>query len=89
MGETAVTPRNIVSDIDVSRESLKPELDKLPPCIIERKITIGDVEYPVVHSRPVPGYVEWNDSWYHVNLNVMNLINLGHGMCSRSKIPND
>jgi len=85
MYETAVTASNIVSDIDVSRESLDPDLAKLPPCTIERRITIGEVEYPVVHSHPVPGYVEWNDSWYHVNLNVMNLINLGHGVYPKMK----
>ena len=85
MDETAVTASNIVSDIDVSRESLDLDLAKLPPCTIEKRIAIGEVEYPIVHSHLVPGYVEWNDSWYHVNLNVMNLINLGHGMYPKLK----
>jgi len=79
----AVTSSNIISWIDASRESLDPDLAKLPPCTVERKVVIDDVEYPIVLSHPVSGYVEWNDSWDHVNRNVMNLINLGHAQKTR------
>jgi len=85
MTKTAITASNIVSDIDTRRECLEPDLAKEPPCTIDRKIIVDDVEYPVVHSRSVPGYVEWDADWGHVNRNVMVLINLGHCMFSNFK----
>ena len=67
LGEKAVTASNIFSDIDGSREFIDRDLPKLPPCTIERKVAISDVEYPIVHSHSIPGYVEWDDSWAQVN----------------------
>ena len=69
LDKKAVTASNIFSDIDGSHESIDRDLSKLLPCTIERKVAIGDVEYPVVHSHPIPGYVEWDDSWAQVNRN--------------------
>ena len=77
---TAVTAGNIVFEIDTSRDALNSELAKLPPCKIETNISIDGVNYPVVHSHPVPCGVEWNDSWDHINRCLIILINLGHGV---------
>ena len=80
--EIAVTARNIVFEIDASRDELDAEFAKLPPCKIESNISIDGVEYPIVRSHPAPCYVEWHDSWDHINRQLMTLINLGHGMWS-------
>ncbi|KIM48527.1 hypothetical protein M413DRAFT_20908 [Hebeloma cylindrosporum] len=74
----AVTEGNIASWIGVYRDDLDPVLAKMSPCTIERKITIGVVEYPVVLSTPIPGYFDWDADRAHVNRNGMDLINLGH-----------
>ena len=79
--EKTVTIRNIVFDIDTRWEWHKPDVAKEPFYTIERKMTVGDVEYPVVHSHPIPGYVEWEADWDRINWNIMILINLGHGVC--------
>ena len=80
---TAVTAGNIVFDIDSNPDELNSDFAELPPCKIETNLSIDGVEYPVVRSHPVPWGIEWNDSLYVINRNTMNLINLGHGMCSR------
>ena len=78
---TAVTAGNIVFEIDAGRDELNSDFadSKLPPCKIERNISIDGVEYPIVRSHSVPGYVEWDADWGHINRQLMNLINLGHG----------
>lgn len=77
---TAVTAGNIVFEIDASRAILDSKFAKLPPCKIETNIFIDGVEYPIVRSNPVPYGVEWNDSWDHINRQLITLINFGHGM---------
>lgn len=79
--ETAVSGSNMVFEIDTGRDALDPDLAKLPPSIIESKITVDNVEYPIVRSYPVPNGTEWNDSWANINRQIVTLINLGHGAC--------
>ncbi|KIM48539.1 hypothetical protein M413DRAFT_20917 [Hebeloma cylindrosporum] len=74
----AVTESNIASSISIQRADIDPVLAELSPCTIERKITVGDVEYPIVLSTPIPGYIVWDDNKFQVNRNSMTLNNLGH-----------
>ena len=55
---------------------LDPVLATLPPCTIERKITVDGVEYPIVRSQPIPHSLDLNDT--HMDTRFY-LNNLGYG----------
>ena len=76
----AVTASNIVFECDTRREEIESDFAKIPPCTIEKKITVDDKEYPIVRSHHVPDDNEWNSSWDDINRQVLILINFGHGM---------
>jgi len=57
----AVKAENISFFVGQTTKDLEPVLSKLPQSVIERKVTIDGIEYPIVLSQPIPhGYV-WND----------------------------
>ncbi|KAF8955829.1 kinase-like domain-containing protein [Flammula alnicola] len=74
----AVTAGNLVFEIDASRAVLDRALATLPPCTIEKRISVDGVEYPVVRSHPVPYRMYWNASWAAINRCIIKLINFGH-----------
>jgi len=74
-----VTASNIVFECDTRREEIESDFAKIPPCTIEKRITLDDKEYPIVRSHHVPDDNEWNSSWDDINRQVLLLINLGHG----------
>ena len=70
-----VTPDNIYNSVSQSKEELDPLLATLPPCTIERKVTVDGVEYPIVRSQPIPHDLDLEDT--HVD-NDFYLNNFGY-----------
>jgi hypothetical protein len=64
-----------------TQEDLDDDLADLPPCVIERKIVVADVEYPIVLSQAVPHEYECDSSAKDMADAIIQLDNLGHGVC--------
>ena len=81
----AVTASNFVFEIDPDPNGIDDDFEsaEIPPCTIEDKVTVSDVEYPIVRSHPVPNGIKWNASWDDINRWLVILINLGHGVFPR------
>ncbi|KDR68141.1 hypothetical protein GALMADRAFT_272755 [Galerina marginata CBS 339.88] len=68
-----------------TKEDLDDDLADLPPCVIERKIVVADIEYPIVLSQPVPHECEWNSTAKDMADAIIQLDNLGHAQLLQSK----
>ena len=72
----AVIPDNICTYVSQEKVYLDPILATLPPCTIERRVTVDGVEYPIVRSQPFPHGLDLND--IHMEARFY-LNNLGYG----------
>ena len=72
--KTAVLPDNICTSVFQRKDDLDPLLATLPPCTIERKVTVDGVEYPIVRSQPIPPYdLDLNDTHIDTGFYLNNL----------------
>ena len=72
--KTAVLPDNICTSVFQRKDDLDPLLATLPPCMIERKVTVDGVEYPIVRSQPIPPYdLDLNDTHIDTGFYLNNL----------------
>ena len=71
----AVIHDNICTFVFQTKDDLDPVLATLPPCTIERKVTVDGVEYPIVRSQPIPHDLDLEDT--HVD-NDFYLNNFGY-----------
>ena len=62
--------------LETKKADLDPVLATLPPCTIERKVTVDGVEYPIVRSLPIPHGMDLSET--HM-MTGFDLNNLGHG----------
>ena len=72
----AVILDNIRIYVAQRKVDLDPLIPTLPPCTIERRVTVDGVEYPIVRSQPIPHDLDLDD--HHMDT-IFYLNNLGHG----------
>ena len=58
----AVILENIRISVAQIKADLEPIIAALPPCTIERNVTVDGVEYPIVRSQPIPHDLDLNDT---------------------------
>ena len=58
----AVILDNIYVYVGERKTDLDPVIATLPPCTIERRVTVDGVEYPIVRSQPIPHDLDLNDT---------------------------
>ena len=69
----AVIPDNIRIFVGERKDDLEPEIAMLPPCTIERKVTVDGVEYPIVRSQPIPHDLDLDDTYIETGFHLNNL----------------
>jgi len=79
----AVTANNFLFFAGQTVEDLEPKLKHLPPSVIERTVTVGEVEYPIVLSQPIPHGFKWNDSRSTIYSSSIYLNNVAHSQWTR------
>jgi len=59
--QTAMKADNFLIFAGQTKRDLEEVLVELAPCVVERKVVVGGVQYPIVLSQPIPHGYEWND----------------------------